>query len=152
MPTRTRPRSMAMKSLRKTTSRPPIVSTHHGVRGVPDWKMRLYEVLYRRFFLRAFDRVLCVSTEDYETVLASGIGADKLRLHLNGIDEYRVDPSRRAAERGAIRASWLPRESAPGDLFLFGVVARLSPEKDHDRLLRILARLERAAAAAIGAA
>jgi glycosyltransferase involved in cell wall biosynthesis len=130
------------QSRRAMRDAPPIASTHHGVRGVPDWKMRLYEVLYRRFFLRRFDRVLCVSSEDYETVLASGIGAGKLRLHLNGIDGHRVDPDRRPDERRRIRASWLPLETASEDLFLLGVIGRLSAEKDHDRLLRVLASLK----------
>ncbi len=122
---------------------PPMVSTHHGVRGLPDFKTRLYEILYRRFFLRLFDRVLCVSTEDYETVRASGVGADALRLHLNGVDGRIVDFDRRRDEGKKIRAAWLPRENSPESLFLFGVVGRLSAEKDHDRLLRVLARLEK---------
>lgn len=128
---------------RKMLSAPPIVSTHHGVRGLPDLKTRLYEQFYRRICLRAFDRVLCVSTEDYETVRGSGIGADKPKLHLNGIDGYRVDLSRRPEERERIRSAWLPQEAAGADLFLSGVVGRLSLEKDHDRLLRVLAHVEK---------
>jgi glycosyltransferase involved in cell wall biosynthesis len=131
------------QSVRKMPAPPPTVSTHHGVGCVPDLKIRLIGVLYRYIFLRFFDRVLCVSTADYETVRGSGIGADKLRLHLNGIDGNRVDRSRRSEERGQIRAAWMPQETASEDLFLFGVVARLSPEKDHDRVLRILASLEK---------
>jgi glycosyltransferase involved in cell wall biosynthesis len=124
-------------------STPPIVSTHHGVRGLPDLKTRLYEMLYRRIFLRSFDRVLSVSTEDYEILRASGICADKLRLHLNGIDGYRVERGRRREESEKIRSAWLPREQSPQSLFLFGVVGRLSAEKDHDRLLRVLSQLEK---------
>ncbi|MFI5362175.1 MAG: glycosyltransferase [Elusimicrobiota bacterium] len=130
------------RSVRGLRPAPPIVTTHHGVRGLPDLKTRLYELLYRRVFLRAFDRVLCVSTEDYETVRRSGIGAGKLRIHFNGVDGIRVAPERRAAESARIRADWLPREMSRDDLFLFGVVGRLSAEKDHDRLLRVLARVE----------
>jgi glycosyltransferase involved in cell wall biosynthesis len=129
-------------SKRGLRAAPPIVTTHHGVRGLPDLKTRLYEILYRRFFLRFFDRVLCVSTEDYETVLRSGVAADRLRIHLNGVDGWRVDPDHRPEERKRIRAAWLPGEPARDDLFLFGVVGRLSSEKDHDRLLRVLARVE----------
>jgi glycosyltransferase involved in cell wall biosynthesis len=133
----------AARSRRGMSVPPPIVSTHHGVRGLPDLKTRVYELLYRRVFLRSFDRVLCVSTEDFETVRASGIGAGKLRLHFNGVDGRRVEPGRRAEESRAIRASWLPGEDARDVLFLFGVVGRLSAEKDHDRLLRILACVEK---------
>ena len=122
---------------------PPIVSTHHGVRGLPDMKTRLYEILYRRLFLRSYDRVLCVSTEDYETVRRSGIAAGKLRIHLNGIDGRRIDSSRRSEESAKIRASWLPQETSREKLFLFGVAGRLSVEKDHDRLLRVLAHVEK---------
>jgi glycosyltransferase involved in cell wall biosynthesis len=130
------------RSRRGMRAAPPIVSTHHGVRGLPDLKTRLYELLYRRLFLRSFDRALCVSTEDYEAVLGSGIAADKVRLHLNGADGLRVEPARRAEESRKIRAAWLPREAGRDALFLFGVVGRLSAEKDHDRLLKVLARVE----------
>lgn len=122
---------------------PPLVSTHHGVHGLPDLNTRLQEILYRRVFLRAFDRALCVSTEDFATVRASGIDAGRLRLHLNGIDGHPVAPSGRAEESRRIRASWLPRETGRDGLFLFGVVGRLSAEKDHDRLLRVLALVEK---------
>jgi glycosyltransferase involved in cell wall biosynthesis len=131
------------RSSRGLRAAPPIVSTHHGVRGLPDLKTRLYEILYRRIFLRRFDRVLCVSTEDYETVRRSGVSADKLRIHLNGIDGFRVDSRRRPEESRKSRALWLPREKARDELFLMGVVGRLSAEKDHDRVLRILERLEK---------
>jgi glycosyltransferase involved in cell wall biosynthesis len=131
------------QSRRGMRAAPPIVSTHHGVRGMPDLKTRLYEILYRRLFLRTFDRVLCVSTEDYETVLGSGIRADRLRVHLNGVDGHLIDPGRRPEARGRFRASWLPQEPAREGLFLFGAVGRLSAEKDHDRLLRVLAHVEK---------
>jgi glycosyltransferase involved in cell wall biosynthesis len=121
----------------------PIVSTHHGVRGLPDVKVRLYEWIYRRRYLKFFDRVLCVSSADYDDVLHSGIGRDKLRLHLNGADGRRVDRDHRLAESKRIRALWMPGEPGRDGLFLFGVVGRLSQEKDHDRLLRIFARLNR---------
>jgi glycosyltransferase involved in cell wall biosynthesis len=132
-----------VQSKRGMSAALPIVSTHHGVRGLPDLKTRLYELFYRRFFLRSFDRVLCVSTEDFETVRGSGIGADKLRLHLNGVDGHKVDPSRRSEESARIRASWLPRDAARDGFFLFGAVGRLSAEKDHDRLLRVLSCVEK---------
>ena len=131
----------ALLGARKMRAAPPVVSTHHGVRVVHDLKTRLYEIFYRYVLLRFFDRALCVCTEDYETVRGSGVA--KARLHLNGIDGHRVDLRLRPEEREKIRASWLPLEAAPGDLFLFGVVARLSPEKDHDRVLRTLASLEK---------
>ena len=119
-----------------------LVSTHHGVRGLPDLKTRLYEILYRRFFLRSFDRILAVSTEDFETVLSSGLDAGKVRLHLNGADGRRVEPDSRAEESARAREAWLPNEPSREKLFLLGAVGRLSAEKDHDRLLSVLERLE----------
>ena len=132
----------AAQAARGLDAAPPLVSTHHGVRGLPDLKTRAYELAYRRLFLRRFDRVLCVSTEDFETVRRSGVGADKVRLHRNGADVPRVEPERRAAESARVRAQWLPGEPARDRLFLLGSVGRLSAEKDQDRLLRVLGALE----------
>jgi len=119
----------------------PIVSTHHGVHGLPDWKVRMYEFLYRRYFLKYFDRVLAVSSADYECLSSSGLDPNRLRLHLNGVDGRRVNPEYRPEEARKVRSMWFPHEPQRYDPFLFGVVARLSPEKDHDRLLRVLSRL-----------
>ncbi len=121
----------------------PIVSTHHGVQGLPDFKVRIYEWLYRKYFLRAYDKVLGVSSLDYQLLLRSGIRSDRLRLHTNGIDALHVPIERRRTEMLRIRAAWLPRVKDRDSLFLFGVVARLSEEKDHARLLRILNHLNR---------
>jgi len=119
----------------------PIVSTHHGIHGLPDWKVRLYEFLYRRFVLRRFDRALAVSSADYAFLLKGGLDPRRLRLHLNGIDGQWVGPERRLEAAQQARARWLPKSLDGYRPFLFGVVARLSPEKDHDRLLRVLSCL-----------
>jgi glycosyltransferase involved in cell wall biosynthesis len=116
----------------------PMVSTHHGVHGLPDWKTRLYEWIYRKRYLISFDRVLCVSSADYSDLLRSGISKDRLRLHLNGIDGHLVALEQRTKEAQKIRALWLPQESGRDGLFLFGMVGRLSREKDHARLLQVL--------------
>lgn len=121
----------------------PIVSTHHGVHGLPDLKYRAYEWFYRKFFLRSFDRVLCVSRPDYADVRRSGIREDRLRLHLNGVDRRLVALEDRAKEAAKIRAQWLPDERNRDGLFLFGVIARLSSEKDHARIINVLSRLNR---------
>lgn len=119
----------------------PFVSTHHGVHGLPDWKVRLYEWLYRKHFLKSYDRVLCVSQADYQDVLNSGIAKEKLRLHLNGIDARFVAIEDRPKEAQKARALWLPDEIDRDRFFLFGVIGRLSWEKNHARLLRVLSRL-----------
>src|SRR5207302_7253714 len=118
-----------------------IVSTHHGVHGVPDWKSRFYELLYRKYSLKTFDRILCVSNADYKFLLSSGDGTERLRLHLNGIDGRLVTIEDRPKEAQRVRALWLPKEVERDRLFLFGVIGRLSPEKDHARLLRVLSCL-----------
>ncbi len=133
-----------LQARRKSESHPiPIVSTHHGVHGLPDWKVRLYEFLVRRFFLKHFDRALTVSSADYDFLLMSGIDKDRLRLHLNGIQGRCVTQEERQEEARKARAQWLPQESGRDRLFLMGVVGRLSAEKDHARLLRVLACLKR---------
>jgi len=121
----------------------PILSTHHGVHGLPDLKTRLYEWFYRKRVLKSYDRVLCVSTADYEDVLRSGISWDRLRLHVNGKDGRRVAIADRPKEAQSVRAQWLPDEARRDALFIFGVVGRLSQEKDHARLLRVLSDLNR---------
>jgi len=129
-----------LQAQRKSKSNYLIVSTHHGARGLPDWKVKLYEFFYRRFFLRFFDRVLCVSSADHELLLHSGISSRHLRLHFNGVDGHLIAPEQRTDEAQHIRRLWFPKERHYQTFFL-GVVARLSPEKDHFRLLRILSRL-----------
>lgn len=89
------------RAVRGLDAPPRIVSTHHGVRGLPDLKTKAYELAYRRLFLPRFDRVLCVSTEDLETVRRSGVADAKLRLHLNGVDGFLVEPCQRRAEARA---------------------------------------------------
>ena len=124
-------------------NRCPIVSTHHGIHGRPDWKTRLYEAIYRRYLLKFFDRTLCVSTPDYQSLLQSGVPSQRLRLHLNGIDGHRMDPLQRAAEAQRIRAAWFPEKPLARHPLYFGVVGRLSAEKDHARLLQVLGELNR---------
>ena len=119
----------------------PIVSTHHGVHGRPDWITRLYEWLYRRYFLKSFDRVLCVSSADHSFLLKSGLDAGRLRLHLNGADGRRIAFEDRAKESKEIRSVWLPQTADRDRLFLFGALGRLSAEKDHARLFRTLSCL-----------
>lgn len=118
-------------------------STHHGVHGRPDLKSRAYEWLYRRLVLPRFDRALAVSTADARFLAAHALGNDRLRLHLNGVDGLRVAREERRDLSRRARAAWLPREPDPEGLFLIGAVGRLSAEKGHERLLRVLERFER---------
>ncbi len=73
----------------------PILSTHHGVRGLPDVKFRVLEWWYRKRYLNRFDRVLAVSSPDHALLAQSGIRSEILRLHLNGAEGTRVTPDQR---------------------------------------------------------
>ncbi len=131
-------------AVRAANHKPLCVSTHHGVLGLPDWKTRLYEWVYRKWYLPRYDRVLAVSSADYQLLRHSGLADESLRLHLNG-GGSRVTPfGQRVSEAARIRARWLPNEKDVERYFLMGVVGRLSKEKDHARLLRILVVLNAA--------
>ncbi|HVO33646.1 MAG TPA: glycosyltransferase [Elusimicrobiota bacterium] len=120
-----------------------IVSTHHGVLGRPDLKTRLYEWYYRKRILPSFDKVLAVSSADYALLRGSGIADARLALHLNGVDRPAVAIEDRPRLSQAIRRRWLPGVADAAEGFWMGVVGRLSVEKDHARVLRILAELAR---------
>jgi glycosyltransferase involved in cell wall biosynthesis len=139
-----KPSAYLLRARRHSEShRIPIVATHHGVHGLPDRKVKLYEWIFRQFILKKVDRALAVSSADYAFLLKSGFNKSMLRLHLNGVDGSWVGPGHRPAESQKARALWLPKDLQNSHPFLFGVVARLSAEKDHMRLLRVLSQLNR---------
>ena len=113
-----------------------LFSTHHGIHGRPDGKTRFYERFYTKVVLPRYDRVLAVSLADGEE-LAEALGP-RVRVHLNGIDGRRVAPEDRPRVSAAIRAAW---PVLPEDAAILGVVARLSPEKGHGRVLEVCAAL-----------
>ena len=119
---------------------PRMVSTHHG--AMARWGLiRLYEEYYVRFVLPHFDAVCAVSSWDRESLLSRGIQEKKLHVHINGSDRSLVPAADRSRIQKEIRERW--REQEPGlpdpetGIYL-GAVARLSPEKCHDRMLRSL--------------
>jgi glycosyltransferase involved in cell wall biosynthesis len=115
-----------------------LFSTHHGIHGRPDGRTRFYERFYTKVVLPRYDRVLSVSLADGEE-LAETLGP-RVRVHLNGVDGRCVATEDRPRARAEIRAAWpvLPRDAA-----ILGVVARLSPEKCHGRILDVCAALRR---------
>lgn len=117
-----------------------LVSTHHGTvarKGI----IRLYEEIYVRLILPKYEAILAVCEIDRESLLKRGLPANRIFMHPNGVDRKRVDPANRSATQRAIRESWKqkePRLPAADQATILGVVARLSEEKRHDRMLHAL--------------
>ncbi len=110
----------------------PVVSTVHGWLFRRNLKERLFQALNIRALSR-FSRVVVLS-DFYERYLR-GCGFSPLQLARipSGLQADSIVGEAEA------RALW----EAPGDVFYFGMLGRLSSEKDHDLLLRAAARLAR---------
>lgn len=122
-----------------------LVSTHHGA-SYRKGKIKFYEEIYVRLVLPHFDRVLCVCKLDQSSVVRRGVKPDKVSIHLNGTDRKRVEQAERSEQQSRIRTQWKKRMPAlpEADQAVFlGMVARLSPEKRHDRMIRALAEFKK---------
>ena len=110
----------------------PVVSTVHGWLFRRNLKERLFQALNIRALSR-FSRVIVLS-DFYERYLR-GCGFSPLQLARipSGLQADSI-----VAEAEA-RALW----EEQGNVFIFGMLGRLSHEKDHDLLLRAAARLAR---------
>lgn len=110
----------------------PVVSTVHGWLFRWNLKERLFQTLNIRA-LRRFSRVI-VLCDFYERYLR--------RCELNPLQLAKIPTGIRAdsiVSRGAARRLW----DAPGEVFTFGMLGRLSSEKNHELLLRATQRLAR---------
>ena len=110
----------------------PVVSTVHGWLFRWELKERLFQALNVRT-LRRFSRVVALSGF-YERHLR--------RCGLNPLQIARIPTGVRAgeiADRAEARRLW----ESPGEIFTFGLLGRLSSEKNHAVLLRAAARLAR---------
>ncbi len=110
----------------------PVVSTVHGWLFRWNWKERLFQALNLRV-LRRFSRVIVLS-RFYERYLR-GKGFTPVQL-------ARIPAGVRAdaiVRRSEARELW----ENPAEVFTFGMLGRLSTEKDHARMLRAAARLAR---------
>jgi glycosyltransferase involved in cell wall biosynthesis len=119
------------------------ISTHHGVLSRPDWKTKLYERIYSSIVLPRMDMAIAVSREDEFVLLRRGLNPQHLAFVPNGITRKRWWGEERKAERNRLREKWRSEFGIDGDEVLVGIVARLSPEKRHQYLLRILAAMRR---------
>lgn len=111
-------------------SRTALVSTCHNWLDTT-LALRLYGALDRRL-LRSFRRVIAVSEDIRERLLASGVPSQQIALIRNGVDL--------ATFAHLERHSSVPESSATPT---FGVAARLSPEKGVDVFLEASALVHR---------
>jgi glycosyltransferase involved in cell wall biosynthesis len=99
--------------------RPPVLATFHGVLPAE------YAAAAR--LLRLADHVVCVSGEIAETLERSGVPSERLSVIANAVEPVEpLTPERRAE---------LDSELRLGDAPVFSVVARLVPQKAHERFL-----------------
>lgn len=109
----------------------PVVSTVHGWTPI-SLKLRGYESL-DRFFLKRFDRVLCVSRRLHDEFAAKGMQPERLLCLPNAVSVPDLAPERRHAARKEL--------GIPATEKLIITVGRLSPEKGLDILLTAFAAL-----------
>lgn len=122
-----------------------LVSTHHGVQGRKG-KIRLYEEYYVRRVLPSFDLVLSVCTQDRASLIRRGLPSERVAIHLNGADRSHVPSEARNTFSEKVRKEWkkrIPDLPDAEDAIFIGAVARLSPEKRHDRMLKVLRSVRR---------
>ena len=127
-----------------------IITTHHGVRANDQsLKLRIFEKIYEKAVIPRCDLCLTVCTSDRELLIRRGIVPERLAVHLNGVDRKAVPASERVDAKRRIRQIWADEKVGnPSNFkngfqndFLIGVVGRLSPEKQHARILQALALL-----------
>jgi len=108
--------------------RPALLITKHGMTFWRGWRQSM---VARSLLRRA--TVVAVS-DQIRSAMVAGRWSDgaRVRTILNGIDPERYRP-------GDGRAAVRRELGLPADAFVAGIVARLSPEKDHANLLRAFA-------------
>jgi glycosyltransferase involved in cell wall biosynthesis len=104
------------------------IVTHHGALARPDRRSRIYEQIMTQGSRIFASRVLCVCSGDYDLLSKRGVPKKKLRIHHNGIDRPVISWNER-------------RASVPHGRKRLAIVGRLSPEKNHQRLLSVLKEL-----------
>jgi glycosyltransferase involved in cell wall biosynthesis len=112
------------------------LSTVHGWTGHSRRERWLYYPLDKRI-LRRFPRVIAVSSDARQALLAHGARGERVSVVLNGIDHtaFRRDHSREEAVRRSFGFAQ--------DDFVIGAVGRVEPQKRFDLLLEAFASLSR---------
>ena len=111
------------------------LSTVHGWSG-HSWRERAIYYPADRRLLRAFPRVIAVSSEIRERLVRAGVRRSRIALVLNAID-HRAFARTRSIEPEARRALGL----GPHD-FVIGTVARLEDGKGLDMLIDVVSSLQ----------
>jgi glycosyltransferase involved in cell wall biosynthesis len=112
-----------------------IMTTIHGwVQRT--WRTPLYYAL-DRWSLPAYEKVICVSQDLYDTCLAAGVKPERCQVLDNAID---TDEFRRRQSPGEAKR----QIGLSPDRLLIGAVGRLSGEKGFDLLIRAVHSLVRA--------
>src|SRR4051794_1360484 len=121
-----------------TSRRPRLLLTKHGQNLWRGWR----QVALARFLLRR--ATVAAVSDDIRSIMVDGrwSPARQVRTIVNGIELERYRPGQ---GRGEVRREF----GWPDDRFVAGIVARLSPEKDHSTLLRAFARAPEGAQLAI---
>ncbi|MBS1986269.1 MAG: glycosyltransferase [Bdellovibrionales bacterium] len=117
--------------------------THHGVRANRSLKLRFYEWIFDHLILPRFDRILTVCTSDRDLLVRRGLAANKIRVHLNGVDGVALTPDERRVQRDRLQRAWGLESLLKANSVVVGMVGRLAPEKRHARALELLAEVVR---------
>lgn len=121
--------------------RPALVTTHHGVRAYDrSRKLKLFESIYEKTVIPFTDLCLTVCSSDRELLIRRGLAPKRLAVHVNGTSRPKLVGLERETARTRARAEFARAiPGLPGEDFLIGMVARLSPEKNHRKALEALA-------------
>lgn len=124
-------KSAAYAWLAARSRRIPLVSTLHGWIETSTG-LRLYKRIELRL-LRSFAALVIVAEAQREVLTRSGIRNERIHSIPNGVDTQRYSAQAPAAQRSEF--------GLPETAFLFGCVARLSPEKNIAALVDAVAAL-----------
>jgi glycosyltransferase involved in cell wall biosynthesis len=128
-------------------NKPILITTHHGVRATDTSRsLRLFQLIYEKVVMPLHDLVLTVCTSDRELLIAKGIQASNVVVHLNGTDRDLIPAERTPRDTQIYRSrlydlAGMQNAEIPEQSFHFAVVARLAKEKRHTLLLDALAQI-----------
>lgn len=110
------------------------LSTAHGWTG-HSWKERRVYYPADRWLLARYPRVIAVSSQIRDVLVAAGARPGRIDVVLNSIDplKFRRDRARDAAARASL--------GLPGEAVVIGAVGRLEPQKNFALLIDVFARL-----------